>query len=91
VGTYDEGSSTPVVINEVFYNIETGYGWIELYNRGAGAQDMAGWKIISNTKTYTIPASTSIVNGAFAIVHWNADGTDTETDLYTSHSNGGRR
>ena len=87
-GGYDPGAGSPVILNEVFYNTDTATGWIELYNRHSESQDIAGWKIISNTKTYTIPASTSIATGAFAVVYWNVIGTDTVTNLYTSNSNG---
>ncbi len=87
-GGYDPGAGSPIVLNEVFYNTDTAIGWIELYNRNSESQDIAGWKIISNTKTYTVPASTSIATEAFAVVHWNAAGTDIATDLYTSNSNG---
>jgi len=84
-GGFDDGGST-VIINEVFYNTDSTTGWIELYNRSGESQVMDGWKIVSNTKTYTIPDSTSIAAGAFAVVYWNATGTNTATDLYTSNS-----
>ncbi len=82
------GAGTPVVINEIFYNTATGQGWIELYNRAGSPQDISGWKIKSNGKIYTVPAGKTINNGAFAVVHWKAAGTDTATDYYTSNSNG---
>lgn len=86
-GGYDVTKS-PILINEVFYNTATAGTWIELYNWSTASVDITGWKIISNTKTYTIPATTTIAAGTFTTVHWNpGTGTDTATDLYTNNSN----
>ncbi|KKR15374.1 MAG: hypothetical protein UT42_C0003G0001, partial [Candidatus Falkowbacteria bacterium GW2011_GWA2_39_24] len=84
---YDE-NSTPVIINEVLYNVATTTGWVELYNRSAGTVDIAGWKIVVNGDTYTVPASKTIAVGTYATVFWNKTGTDTATSWYTSNSNG---
>ena len=86
-GGYNENVSA-VLINEILYNTTAGTGWIEIYNRSTGAIDFSGWKVISNTKTYTAPASTSLAAGSYVKLNWNATGTDTSLNLYTSNSNG---
>ena len=64
-------NATPVVINEVFYNIATKGGWIELFNRTSTAEDIATWTIAASGQTYTFPASSSISPDGYVIVHWN--------------------
>jgi hypothetical protein len=86
-GGYTAGDTT-ILINEVLYNTATATAWIELYNRSGSSQDIAGWKLISNAKTYTVPAGTSIAASGFKVVYWNQAGADTTAVVYTSNSDG---
>src|SRR5258705_1369519 len=69
-----------VVINEIMYNAPSANPaeeWVELYNRGTNAANLAGWKI-SDGVSYTFPNVTIPVGGylvvaadvsAFQILH----------------------
>ena len=64
--------STDVVINEIFYHA-MGDGpeqWIELYNKGAAAVDLSGWKF-SEGVDFGFPAATSIPAGGYLVVAWD--------------------
>ena len=64
--------STDIVINEIFYNA-MGDGpeqWIELYNKGAAAVDLSGWKF-SDGIGFDFPAATSIPAGGYLVVAWD--------------------
>jgi len=77
-------ASADVVINEVFYDAEgadTGKEWIELYNNGDAIQ-LDGYCLYASGEHYVFNPF-SLDADAYVVVHWNADGTDTLTDLYT--------
>lgn len=64
--------SPDIVINEIFYNA-MGDGpeqWIELYNKGAAAADLSGWKF-SDGIGFNFPAATSIPAGGYLVVAWD--------------------
>ncbi|HTI99166.1 MAG TPA: lamin tail domain-containing protein [Dongiaceae bacterium] len=59
-----------VVINELHYNPEDNTvpeEFIELYNPGAAAVDLSGWRFKSGV-SYTFPAGTVIAAGGFVVV-----------------------
>jgi len=78
-------ASADVVINEVFYDAEgsdTGKEWIELYNNGDTEIPLDGYCLYASGEHYVF--NPFFLNaGAYIVIHWNADGTDTATDLYT--------
>ena len=62
-----------VVINEIMYHPSselTSEEYIELYNPGAGAVDLSGWKF-SNGVQFTFPAATSIPAGGYLVATAN--------------------
>jgi hypothetical protein len=77
-------ASADVVINEVFYDptgVDTEQEWIELYNNGDAIQ-LDGYCLYASGEHYVF--NPFLLNAdAYVLVHWNADGTDTPTDLYT--------
>lgn len=88
------GEGSPVVINEVYYYPATGStAWIELLNRSASSVTLTSWTLkvsahtVTSNNVYTFPAF-SIPANTYATIWWSQSGTDTLTDLYTSHSNG---
>ena len=59
-----------VVINELMYHPSSenpAEEYVELYNAGAGAVDVSGWKFSSGV-AFTFPAATSIAPGAYLVV-----------------------
>lgn len=69
-----------IVINEIMYHprpltqspfAEDPEQWIELYNRGAGAVSLAGWKF-SDGISFTFPAGTTMPPGSYLVVSNNA-------------------
>ena len=66
-------SHAAIVINEIMYHPAselTTEEYIELYNTGAAAVDLSGWKITSGVR-YTFPAGTAIGPGAYLVVTAN--------------------
>lgn len=69
--------STDVVINEIMYHhasspLETGVienpeEWIELYNRGASAVDLSGWKLDGGIE-FVFPPGTTLATEAYLVV-----------------------
>jgi hypothetical protein len=60
-----------VKLNEVESSGGVPGDWVELYNAGASAADLSGWRFIDNDDThvaYVIPAGTSIAPGAFLVL-----------------------
>jgi len=65
-------ASTDVKINEVESNVGSPGDWVELYNSGADAVDISGWKFLDNDNTHTpyaIPAGTLLAAGGFYVVN----------------------
>ena len=61
-----------VLIHEVAYDaaqegIDTAWEWIELYNPGAEAVDLAGWRLIDNTASDTLPPCTLPAGGLLVV------------------------
>ena len=80
-------ASADVVINEVFYDPEgpdAGNEWIELYNNGDEIS-LDGYCLYASGEHYVFNPF-SLNAGAYVVIHWNADGIDTPTDLYTGTS-----
>ena len=81
-------SSSTVVINEVLPNadmagtdwdgdgtsLEYSDEWIELYNVSSSPQNISGWKLSNNTKTYTIPNTPEIVSEGKLVIFGSASG-----------------
>lgn len=67
-------SGGDVVINEVFYRVDTAHGaepdnqWIELYNGSSAAVDLSGWRIGSASGMRMLPAGTRLAAGAYLVV-----------------------
>jgi hypothetical protein len=89
--------SSPVFISELLADNTSSTAnptadWIELFNNGATAQDLAGWKLKDGgstaTATWTFPSPTVLAAGGRLVVF--ADGTLTApvagTELHTSFS-----
>ena len=63
-------AQSTVTINEVESNGGTPGDWFELYNKGAGAVDISGWKMKDNDDGhafYVIPAGTMIAPGGYFV------------------------
>lgn len=79
-------TSEAITINEVLYDaegIDTGKEWIELYNEDSAVITLTDYNLSGDVGYfYTFPAFT-LPAKSFAVVHWNATGTNTPTDLYT--------
>ena len=63
-----------VVINEIYYNPLSGNDedeFVELYNRGNTAADLAGWRFTSGIN-FTFPDHTSIAPGGYVVVTKNS-------------------
>lgn len=77
-----------LVINEVYYDDsssdDTGKEWVEMYNGTANPVDISGYELNAASGDYFVfPSGFSIGSEKFVIVHWNATGVDTLTDLFT--------
>jgi hypothetical protein len=73
-----------VVINEVFYNpgeTDTGLEYIVLYNNGSEPYSLNNYCLYAAGKHYIINSLTINPNNS-TIIHWNADGTNTSTDIH---------
>lgn len=78
-----------VVINEVFYDpigTDTGLEWIELYNPQPDPIDLNGYDLGASSKYFTFP-SFVLASKSYVIIHWNATGENTSTELYTGINN----
>lgn len=74
-----------IIINEVLYDptgVDTGLEWIELYNPGGSALIMTGYCLYASGEHYIFPTFT-LNSGAYLLIHWNLDGTDSASNLYT--------
>jgi hypothetical protein len=58
-----------IVINEIFHSAPGGSDeeWLEIYNRGAEAVDVSGWRLADGID-YQFPASTVIEAGGYLVV-----------------------
>ncbi|MCD4655369.1 lamin tail domain-containing protein, partial [bacterium] len=75
-----------VVINEILYDpegIDTGLETVELLNVGATPFDLSGYELkLADSDYFTFPTF-SLAENTRVIIHNNAEGENTETDLYT--------
>lgn len=63
-----------IVINEIMYRPISGNDddqYVEVYNRGSGAVNLAGWKFTSGI-SYTFPSNVVIAPGGYVVVAANA-------------------
>ncbi len=92
-----------VVINEILYNPISGNSddeFIELYNRGASAVDLSGWRLQDGV-TFTLPAQTSVPPSGYLVIahnaarllarHPNLSANNTVGDYNGTLANGGER
>ncbi len=66
--------ASDIVINEIMYapiSLNSDDQYVELYNRGAAAVDVSGWKFTSGI-TFTFPKKTSIPVDGYLVVARNA-------------------
>jgi hypothetical protein len=92
--------NTDVVINEIMYDPPSGEPsgeFVELYNRGASAVDVSGWRFVEGID-FTVPAGTSIPANGYLVVaadsQWMQDtyGAIPVVGDFTGHlSNNGER
>jgi hypothetical protein len=79
-----------VVINEVFYDPaaggDSGLEWVELYNNSPEPVVVGGWQLRMADYYEFTPASREIAPYSYLVVHNNADGVDTETEVYTGEA-----
>jgi len=67
--------TTDIVINEIMYHHQPSYdpfaesdeGWIELYNRGTGSVDLAGWSFDDGIG-FQFPSNTVLSSGEYLVV-----------------------
>src|SRR5205814_2202992 len=72
-----------IVINEIMYRPPSGESddqFVELFNRGASAVNVAGWRLSGGIR-FTFPSNTIIAAGAYLAVGGNA------ARLATNYSN----
>lgn len=75
-----------VVVNEILYNpygLDTGKEWIEIFNASNSAQNLTGLFLRLNVSStpYEFPEF-SLPAHSYVLVHTNASGEDSATDLY---------
>lgn len=75
-----------VIINEVFYDPpggDTGQELVELLNVGPSPVDLDGYELKLADSNYYVFAGFTLDSGARVLIHNNATGENTATDLYT--------
>ena len=78
-----------VVINEVLYDAtgtDTGKEYIILYNNGDEAINLTGYELNAVSGDYYVLPNFSLNAKSFVVIHWRAEGTNSQTDLYTGTS-----
>ncbi|MBN1296958.1 lamin tail domain-containing protein, partial [bacterium] len=78
-----------VIINEIFYDpmgSDTGLEWIELLNISANAVALTGWELKPDAADYYVFPSFTLAAQQRVIIHINATGDDTETELFAGPS-----
>lgn len=79
-------SDEDVVINEVYYDAigtDTGFEFIELYNRGDSSVELTGWDIDpSSTPYFTLP-KTTIEPSGYLTIFINTEGENSTTKIFT--------
>ena len=73
-------TQSTVVINEVMHVPVSGNEWVELYNPSQVSYDISGWTLVDNTNTafYAVPATTTLVPGAYFICDIAAPSLDND-------------
>jgi hypothetical protein len=75
-----------VIINEVMYDpdgIDTGKEWIEIHSNGTGDTDITGYQLNATSGDYYTFGSFVLRGHSYALIHWNAGGTNSDVHLYT--------
>jgi hypothetical protein len=76
-----------IIITEVLYDptgTDTGHEWVELYNGTSGNVDMSGMELNATSGDYFVfPSGFTLSQYSFVVVHWRAEGTNIQTNLYT--------
>ena len=92
-GSWGGGNPPPgpgeVGISEFVYDAvgaDTGFEWVELYNRGSSLIDLTGYDLYAG-HYFTFP-SFSLNAGQFVVVHMKGTGVDSATDLYENSTSG---
>lgn len=78
-----------VVINETFYDAagtDTGKEYVILYNNGDSTVDLTNYELNAVSGDYYIFPSFSLNQKSSVVVHWRAEGINSQTDLYTGTS-----
>lgn len=90
-GSFDLGcADTNVVLSEVMFDAstagETGYEWVELYNKGTVPMDVRNWQICDVAQCRTLTTtSTTIAPNAYWLIATSAANLTTE---FTNEGNG---
>ncbi len=66
-------AETNIVINEIMSSAPNASleQWVEIYNRGASAVDVSGWKFADGI-SYEFPANTPVIpGGGYAVIVWD--------------------
>jgi len=78
-----------VVINETLYDAtgtDTGKEYVVLYNNGDSAMDLMNYELNAVSGDYYIFPSFSLNQKSSVVIHWRAEGINSQTDLYTGTS-----
>jgi hypothetical protein len=60
-----------------------GYEWVEIYNKGDTAVDLAGWYLTDNDgNTFYLTGAGSISADSYIVAHLGESGTNSSTDVY---------
>ncbi len=76
----DAGGGGGIVLNELYRAADAGAGWVEIFNRGAAAVDLGGYRLTDDPareNPFTFPAGGSLVAaGGFLVVGEQEGGFD---------------
>ena len=78
-----------VVINEILYDAtgtDTGKEYVILHNNGDSTVDLTNYELNAVSGDYYVFPSFSLGSKSFVVIHWRAEGTNSQTDLYTGTS-----
>jgi hypothetical protein len=82
-------ASADVRISEILANPfgdNFGRQQVELQNFGTTAIDISGWRISNEFDNLTFPEGMALNTGEILVVHIAADGTNSDSDIYTGDS-----
>ncbi len=81
--------SAPVIINEIFYDpsgTDTGFEWIELINVSPAPIQLQSWILKPSNADYFVFPDFILESGFRVLVHINAEGTATGSELFAGLS-----